>query len=80
MAGNQLIIRSQQKYITGGKVKKIAIGLIIIMSFALIISCSTEEETAKDIIGAPFHATFIAAQAEAKASGKDILIDFYSDS
>ncbi|MEA1981824.1 MAG: hypothetical protein U9N54_12760 [candidate division Zixibacteria bacterium] len=60
--------------------KKITIGLVITISLALIISCSTEEETAKNIIGAPFHATFIAAQTEAKASGKDILIDFYSDS
>lgn len=60
--------------------RKVAIGFIIIMSLALIISCSTEEETAKNVIGAPFHTTFAAAKAEAQASGKDILIDFYSDS
>lgn len=59
--------------------KKVTIGLMIIMSFALIISCSTDEKAVESVVGAPFHATFAAAQAEAQASGKDILIDFYTD-
>ena len=52
----------------------IAASLVVL---TLVVSCGVEETA--EIPTAPFQTTFAAASAESQLSGREILIDFYTD-
>jgi len=51
--------------------------VISLLVLTLIVSCGVEKTA--EIPMAPYQTSFAAARAESQATGRDILIDFYTD-
>lgn len=57
------------------KFSSIAGSLLVLL---LVVSCGVEQ-TAEIPNAAPFQTTFAAARTESQATGRNVLVDFYTD-
>lgn len=71
------IIRNKFVKCTGGTMKRFSSITVSLLVLLLVASCGVEETA--EIQMAPFQTSLASARTESQATGRDILIDFYTD-